>query len=141
MSRWMRCNRWAGLVIFGFPTAVGAAAAAGTIARFGLAAVAAAGPALLVIALPVLLWVIYWRRSDRSATTRARWTAALVLALVASLVALATTPIGFMSGPGTGVLLSELTRLTVVAHLHRGRTSTRPAAPRAAARTERGQQR
>lgn len=139
MRRWMRYNRWVGLVIFGFPIAVGVVAVADTVGRFGLTAIGAAGLALLVIALPGLLWVGYWRRCDHSSTTRARWTAVLVLALAGSLVALATTPIGFMSGPGAGVLLSELARLTVVAQLYRGRTSTQPAAPRAASGLERGE--
>lgn len=109
MSRWERTNQWAGLIVFGFPVAAGVVAVMATTVRFGVATVVeAAALPLLIIALPGLIWVFYLR-SSRKRPRPLKW----CVALAASLVVLATSPIGLWTWPCLGVLGSELARLAL----------------------------
>lgn len=120
MRRWRRLNRWAGLIVFGFPVAAGVVAAMATAARFGVTSIAvAAALPLLVVALPGLLWVLYLRSRGKKSRPL-RW----CVALAASLFVLATSPVGLWTWPCLGVLLSELARLAVAATSPRSRRST-----------------
>ena len=123
MRRWQKFNRLAGIGIFGFPVALGIIAVVATSTRLGLwAAVTESTLPLLLISCPLLLWVSYARRPVVTRRAKVLWLVALVL----SLVLLASTPISFWTGPCLVVLTSEVARvLTVGRGRKRRRTSNK----------------
>jgi hypothetical protein len=112
MSRWRTANRWAGLVVFGFPAVMSVPAVVATVARFGVwPALSAAALPVVVVCLPLWVWVGYFRRPPRSRRSRVAWggVAAATLGL------LATTPVWWWVAPVLLVVVSEAIRLAVAA--------------------------
>lgn len=117
MSRWATVNRRAGLVVFGLPALGSLPAAVATVARFGFeSALVSAGPAVAVLTLPLMAWLVYLRRQPMGR----RGGIVFCLAAFCLLVAVLTSPVWWWSGPALLVLLSELMRLLA------GKASSRP---------------
>ena len=105
---WRTGNAVAGHVILGFPAGLAIAALTGTVARFGVSALAATVPALGVIG-PWVLWLRYTQQQHITRRAGLGWAACGV----ALAVVLLLSPLWFWTGPVLVLLMSESLRVVL----------------------------